>query len=513
MSDDFKIPSLGLPSFSGSYDTWLGFHDVFTSMVHNNVKTSPILKLRHLRDCLKGEAAELIASVQLSAENYLIAWEIVKETYDNRKLIRQNHIQDLFNIPYMSKEFSVRSLLNSIQKHVRALKVLDEPVESWGSLLIVLIRNKMNAMTLEKWDEFSCESECPTYEEIIAFLQRRAQLEDTKSAQSRIKPHNFAEKKRPFNSRPSTRSQMQPQHAFLATKSQNFCSYCKCEHDIFSCDSFLNLQIIDRFKFAKKKSLCLNCLQSTHRTSQCSGGPCKKCQKKHNSLLHFENQPHNETNDRAAPLSSITHTYFANNITSNMLLSTAIVDLISDQGKTRQCRLLLDNGSQSHYLTESVVSLLKLHRRSVDISVSSLGTMHTSVRHSVSARIKSRYKKYEQNLDFLVVKELNYLGWIVAGEVYGTSVSSQKTVQCNFACDSSMNVELSKFWELEEIPNTRILSPDEVACEELFAKTTLRNPDGRYLVRLPFNEKRDEIGDSRNLALRRLYSLESRFKR
>ena len=80
ISDDFKIPSLGLPSFSGSYDTWLGFHDVFTSMVHNNVKISPILKLRHLRDCLKGEAAELIASVQLSAENYLIAWEIIKET-------------------------------------------------------------------------------------------------------------------------------------------------------------------------------------------------------------------------------------------------------------------------------------------------------------------------------------------------------------------------------------------------------------------------------------------------
>ena len=45
----------------------------------------------------------------------------------------------------------------------------------------------------------------------------------------------------------------------------------------------------------------------------------------------------------------------------------------------------------------------------MDISVSSLGTMHTSVRHSVSGRIKSRYKKYEQNFDFLVVKELNYL--------------------------------------------------------------------------------------------------------
>ena len=92
-----------------------------------------------------------------------------------------------------------------------------------------------------------------------------------------------------------------------------------------------------------------------------------------------------------------------------MLLSTAIVDLVSEEGKTRQGRLLLDNGSQSHYLTESVVSFLKLHKESVDISVSSLGTMHTFVRHSVSARIKSRYKKYEQYLNFLVVKELNYL--------------------------------------------------------------------------------------------------------
>ena len=181
-----------------------------------------------------------------------------------------------------------------------------------------------------------------------------------------------------------------------------------------------------------------------------------------------------------------------------MLLSTAIVDLISEQGKTKQCLLLLDNGSQYHYfLADPTFDKIS------DIE----GIIGVGLFFKLLCIGQIEFKNHP------AILQKTQLDWIAAGEVYGTSMSSQKTVQCNFACDSSMNFELSKFWELEEIPNARIVSPDEVACEELFAKTTLRNPDGRYLVRLPFNEKRDEIGYSRNLALRCLYSLESRFKR
>jgi len=31
-----------------------------------------------------------------------------------------------------------------------------------------------------------------------------------------------------------------------------------------------------------------------------------------------------------------------------------------------------------------------------------------------------------------------------------------------------LNEELQKFWELEELPVRRILSPEEIYCEELF---------------------------------------------
>ena len=573
LSDHFKLPSLGLPSFSGSYDAWLGFHDVFTSMIDENTNLSPILKFRHLQDCLKGEAAEIIASVQLTGENYAVAWGIVKETFDNRKLRLERHIQDLLNMPCMSKEFSVRALLNNVQKHVRALKVLDEPVDRWGNLIIVLVKNKMSPSTLEKWDEVSCDSERPTFEELISFLQRRAQLDDTKAAQSRSKPFNSIDKKPVSHSRLNIGSQ----HSFATASTAISCSYCKEQHHIFSCETFLNLSPIDRFKSCKKNSLCLNCLKSNHRTSKCSNGPCKKCQKKHNTLLHFENNSENSQHGLNSDPPLSTKNFLANEATSENLLSTAIVDIINNQGKVKQCRLLLDNGSQSHYLTDKIASLLNLRKKPVDIAVLTLGSMSTAVHHSVSATIRSRYNNFTQNVEFLIQRELNYLfpsiridreslqipknifladpnfdkaggidgiigvglfykllsigqivprnqpeavlqktqlGWIVAGKIYGIPFSNRKVVQCNaMQCQTSLDSELTKFWELEETSPSKILSSEEIACEKHFSENTTRDADGRYVVRLPFNERKEDLGDSRNLALRRLYSLENRFKK
>ncbi|XP_043471319.1 uncharacterized protein LOC122504323 [Leptopilina heterotoma] len=536
ISDDFKMPSLGLPSFNGNYESWLGFYDVFYSMVHNNSKLAPILKLRYLKNCLTGEAAEVIASVQLSGENYLVAWESLKETYDNRKLIKQNHIQDLLNVPYMSKEFSLRELLNHVQKHIRALKVLEEPVDQWGSLLIVLIRSRMDSNTAERWDEFSCENVCPGLDELISFLQKRAQLDATRSAQIRNK-HNISHERKPqSNSRPNNNNRSN-QKLFLSKTSPTSCQNCKGQHDLISCDSFLNLSPSDRFKIVKRENLCVNCLQSSHRTNKCTGEPCAKCQKKHNILLHFENKGLIENDSNICKSTNLNYLP-SNNNSSEMLLSTVVVELVSQENKIKQCRFLLDSGSQSHYITESVATHLNLPRSPVNINVLSIGTNYTTVRHSTNAVIKSRFSdpEFEQsgNLDGIIGVGLFYnllcvgqirlknhpailqktlLGWIIAGEIYGKSVSSTQTRQCNFTRNSSIESQLTKFWEVEELPNSKIRSPEEIACEEHFAKNTIRDSDGSYIVRLPFNDKREQIGNSFNTTLRRFFSLENRFRK
>jgi len=45
-------------------------------------------------------------------------------------------------------------------------------------------------------------------------------------------------------------------------------------------------------------------------------------------------------------------------------------------------------------------------------------------------------------------------------------------------------------------------------CEAHFLNTISRCNDGRYVVRLPFRETKNRLGDSRTMALKRLLSLE-----
>lgn len=80
-------------------------------------------------------------------------------------------------------------------------------------------------------------------------------------------------------------------------------------------------------------------------------------------------------------------------------------------------------------------------------------------------------------------------------------------------CDISLNKEISRFWELEDIPRNKHLSPSDQFCENLYTTTTKRSKDGRYIVSLPFKETPIKIGRSRNTALAQFYKNEARLLR
>lgn len=70
------------------------------------------------------------------------------------------------------------------------------------------------------------------------------------------------------------------------------CAFCKGDHPIFLCGKFLGFSVNKRFQEAKSLKLCLNCLKSTdHRAKNCNTSSCKKCNKRHNILLHMELTP------------------------------------------------------------------------------------------------------------------------------------------------------------------------------------------------------------------------------
>ncbi|XP_017791629.1 PREDICTED: uncharacterized protein LOC108573663 [Habropoda laboriosa] len=107
-----------------------------------------------------------------------------------------------------------------------------------------------------------------------------------------------------------------------------------------------------------------------------------------------------------------------------------------------------------------------------------------------------------------LVLQKTQLGWIIGGNIPTTA-----TRDTHKAFVTSLDFNLQKFWEVEEGAQDRHLSPEERECEEHFVKNVRRDNSGRYVVALPFNERKGELGDSRSRALTRLLSIERKLER
>lgn len=168
-----------------------------------------------LKGCLSGEAANVIASIESSSQNYELAWHMLKERYDDRNLMRDNYIQALLNTPNTSKDTPTRVFVDHVQKNLRALKTLGEPIDAWDSIIVVILRNKLHSFLRERWEEHCSGVSKPTINQMITFLTQRAHFESAVS-QSCPKLNNHI-----------TKSSKQQKHLFSATLSPVRCVHCK----------------------------------------------------------------------------------------------------------------------------------------------------------------------------------------------------------------------------------------------------------------------------------------------
>nr|XP_012153201.1 PREDICTED: uncharacterized protein LOC105664204 [Megachile rotundata] len=105
------------------------------------------------------------------------------------------------------------------------------------------------------------------------------------------------------------------------------------------------------------------------------------------------------------------------------------------------------------------------------------------------------------------------LGWILSGPVAPSNDTLSAPSHHTLAWDT-LNKDLRRFWEIEELHDKAHLTPEEIQCEEHFSATHSRTPSGRYMVRLPFKDNPSiHLGESRISALTRFHQLEKRFSR
>lgn len=112
------------------------------------------------------------------------------------------------------------------------------------------------------------------------------------------------------------------------------------------------------------------------------------------------------------------------------------------------------------------------------------------------------------------------LGWIVFGtarvdENYIELCNAMQTNQSPSAEGNNLSSQMQRFWQIEEIEDTKYLTPDEQAAEDIFATSLRRDIDGKFIVDLPFKVDPNSncLGESKVLAEKRFYAAEKRLSK
>lgn len=108
-----------------------------------------------------------------------------------------------------------------------------------------------------------------------------------------------------------------------------------------------------------------------------------------------------------------------------------------------------------------------------------------------------------------VVRQLTKFGWIVFGEDT-TNQDTQRYVIIAHAT-AELNELIKKLWEINEVYDPLPLSEEDQYCVDEFARTVVRQ-ESRYVVSMPLKPGA-MLGESRHMALRRLFQIEAKFKR
>lgn len=164
-----KLPETSLPKFDGKYEQWLGFKDSFVNMIDDCSDLSNVEKLQYLKSCLSGEAARNIEIFTITNENYERAWKLLKDSYQDERIIISRHLSLLLRMPVQETETAagLTRLADETQQHVLLLKSLD--VDVGEHIIVQNIMEKLPRTTKQKWDETLVRGKFPELKKLIEF--------------------------------------------------------------------------------------------------------------------------------------------------------------------------------------------------------------------------------------------------------------------------------------------------------------------------------------------------------
>lgn len=587
-----QLPPIKLPEFHGNIQDWESYYDCFRSMVHEDNNLAPAHKFYYLRASVFGAALDLIKTVPMTDANYDVAMMRLKQRYDNRSLTIQSHIRSLLESPYVESATAtqLQQLHSHLCTHVAALKALDQPVERWDAWLITIVCMRLDKETSHGWQLHQRNTQLPKYIDIEEFLASRCvalQNSYTYLAKPKeLEEENLPPKQPGLKKNIGATAGKRVLAAATRACAEESCVCCLEPHRLYQCDKFKEMSPSKRVTLVREKRLCFNCLSPYHRVDACrSKFVCQKCKRRHNTLMHYEKQEASKETPEGAEenvgeVASSKETtraaMMAHHQSAHVFLATAIVLVTDNLGRQRECRVVLDSGSQVNFMSKKLANLLKLPTKRASLPISGIGCIESRSTSYLEVSVQSRTSEYQLKLVCYVLPNMvtdlascaePKEGWkipdelsrdladpqfyqrrsvdlLIGGGVFFDIIGSERkmigtgplslqdsalgwivTGELGVNCllgTNSLGEAMENSWRTElvnDCPNfgqaskSNRKSLEEQEVVEHFKQNTIRDNEGRFVVRLPVKPSISELGSTLAMAKSRYLNIERRLQR
>lgn len=385
---EIKLPNINVPKFSGEYEDWLTFHDYFNTVIHSNDSLNNLQKLHYLRHYLTEKPLRLISHLPITSLNYVPAWNLLTKRYHNTRVLVNYHLRRIRNQPKLTSEDSgaLKQLIDVTNESLAAIKALKIDTDSWDPWVIFEIVEKLDCETRKGWEHhLNGSTKVPSLTQLNDYLEIRFRI--LEEIQPNQEPNHSTIKNR----------DMKPKVSHAAATKSNACHKCTEDHWIYFCPEFHNMSICERQRYVVENALCTNCLNNNHTYDECkSRYSCRICQEKHNTLLHVNQisviSNVDQSNTSSNPFETNASAEFSHNTftTKGALLATALVSVKSSNGQNFTLKALIDQGSQTTFVTNRVRHLLNLPVTAVEIPIMGIGNnIAEKITQSTSFNIQS----------------------------------------------------------------------------------------------------------------------------
>ena len=318
-----RLPKLVITPFDGTHLDWFRFWNQFETQIDKN-DLPPVSKFSYLKELVIPKVRLLIDSLPFTSEGYTRAKNILITKYGKPSEVANAHVQNIMSLPQINNAnpFKIHEFSEKLQSSVQALDTMGKIKEMNGYVRVTL--DKLQGIRADlvrnddDWQDWK-------FKQLVEALEKW-------TVRNPI----------PLNEKRNSEKGHGHNKSFQAKQSKNECVYCqKTDHKSSECNTVKTVS--ERRKILSDKKLCFNCTGAKHRAAECrSNKTCFKCKNKHHTSI-CEKMSENSEPMLATTEASVTYP----------------VAIVKVNGV--KCRALLDSGSGSSYVSESLTDHLKMN--------------------------------------------------------------------------------------------------------------------------------------------------------